>query len=311
MGDVTAMEKKQATCQAGRIEQFLGDQLGDAEQTEFEDHLDGCDVCRLELERRAADPAVWREVRELLSSVDVADQACGASPLTPPIPAADSDVLASGEGDVAQVDTVLERLAPTDDPRMLGRFGGYEISGVIGCGGMGVVLKGFDAALSRYVAIKVLAPHLAASGSSRRRFAREARAAAAVVHENVVAIHGVAEASNLPYFVMPYVRGTSLQKRLNQRGPLGVNEVLRVAVQTAAGLAAAHAQGLVHRDIKPANMTSTESRHTSIFCRRSPPWPALNRLRNNCWAVFFTHSSSPYGSPRVTLRRIVSSSDSV
>jgi serine/threonine protein kinase len=137
---------------------------------------------------------------------------------------------------------------------MLGRFGGYEISGVIGCGGMGVVLKGFDAALSRYVAIKVLAPHLAASGSARRRFAREAQAAAAVVHENVVAIHGVAEASNLPYFVMPYVRGTSLDKRLDEHGLLGVAEVLRIALQTAAGLAAAHAQGLVHRDIKPANI---------------------------------------------------------
>jgi len=137
---------------------------------------------------------------------------------------------------------------------MLGRFGGYEISGVIGSGGMGVVLKGFDSALNRYVAIKALAPYLAASGSARQRFAREAQAAAAVVHENVVAIHGVAEAGDLPYFVMPYVRGTSVQKRLNDHGPLGVTEILRIAMQTAAGLTAAHAQGLVHRDIKPANI---------------------------------------------------------
>jgi len=282
------MDEKQTVCDAERIEQFLSDQLGDDEQLDFEDHLDACDDCRLELERQAAEPGVWREIRESLSSDDIDGRPAGDGPpdslgaglLTPPnteteglphvvgdLPsdqwcgretgpqrAADSRAAQSGEGDAVRVDAVLQCLAPTDDPRMLGRFGGYEISGVIGSGGMGVVLKGFDAALSRYVAIKVLAPHLAASGSARRRFAREARAAAAVVHENVVAIHGVADASNLPYFVMPYVRGTSLQKRLNEHGLLGVTEVLRIAVQTAAGLAAAHAQGLVHRDIKPANI---------------------------------------------------------
>jgi serine/threonine protein kinase len=148
----------------------------------------------------------------------------------------------------------IDFLDPTDDPRMLGRFGGYEIVGVIGYGGMGIVLKGFDGPLNRYVAIKVLAPHLALHASARQRFAREAQAAAAVVHENVMAIHGVAEAAGLPFLVMPYVRGVSLQKRLDDCGPLGLVEVLRVGMQVASGLAAAHAQGLVHRDIKPANI---------------------------------------------------------
>jgi serine/threonine protein kinase len=116
------------------------------------------------------------------------------------------------------------------------------------------VLKGLDTALSRYVAIKCLGPHLATSGAARRRFSREAQAAAAVVHDNVVAIHGVSEWNGLPYLVMPYVRGISLQKRLDREGPLSVPEILRVGMQTAAGLAAAHAQGLVHRDGKPANI---------------------------------------------------------
>src|SRR5258708_35304693 len=108
----------------------------------------------------------------------------------------------------------------TDDPRMRGRFGGYEIAEIDGCGGMGVVLKGLDVALSRYVAIKGLAPHLATSAAARTRFAREARAAAAVVHENVIAIHAVSEANGLPYLIMPYARGTSLQKQLDaQRAP--------------------------------------------------------------------------------------------
>ena len=137
---------------------------------------------------------------------------------------------------------------------MLGRLGPYEVSGVIGAGGMGIVLKAFDCSLDRTVAIKVMAPHLASSGSARRRFAREAKAAAAVLHPNVIAIHGVAADQALPYLVMPYNRGMSLQKRIDQDGPLPLQETLRIAEQIAAGLAAAHAQGLVHRDIKPANI---------------------------------------------------------
>ena len=75
-----------------------------------------------------------------------------------------------------------------------------------------------------------------------------------MVHDNVIEIYGVAEAAGLPYLVMPYVRGPSLQRRLDDEGPLAVVEILRVGMQAAAGLAAAHAQGLVHRDVKPANI---------------------------------------------------------
>jgi serine/threonine protein kinase/WD40 repeat protein len=135
-----------------------------------------------------------------------------------------------------------------------GWLGPYEIRGVIGRGGMGVVLKAFDPALCRLVAIKVLAPHLAGCSAARRRFAREGRAAAAVSHEHVVAIHAVAEAAGLPYLVMEYVPGISLQERLDRSGPLDARSALRIAIQAAWGLAAAHAQGLVHRDVKPANI---------------------------------------------------------
>ncbi|HMC88522.1 MAG TPA: protein kinase, partial [Gemmataceae bacterium] len=138
------------------------------------------------------------------------------------------------------------------------RLGGYEIMGVVGCGGMGVVLKAFEPPLNRYVAIKVLGPQLALSGAARQRFTREAKAAAAVVHDNVIAIHTIAEAGGLPYFVMPYLRGPSLERRLQRTGPLAVDEILRIGMQIARGLAAAHAQGLVHRDIKPANILLEE-----------------------------------------------------
>ena len=166
----------------------------------------------------------------------------------------DSDSTPIGEEAFSSQATVLKLLAPTDDDRMLGRWGTYEVVGVVGTGGMGVVLKALDAALNRYVAIKILAPHLGSSGAARKRFSREAQASAAVVHDNVIEIYGVAEAAGLPYLVMPYVRGPSLQRRLDDEGPLAVVEILRVGMQAAAGLAAAHAQGLVHRDVKPANI---------------------------------------------------------
>ena len=148
----------------------------------------------------------------------------------------------------------LDFLAPSDWPDSLGRLGTYEIKGVLGRGGMGVVLKAFDPALSRNVAIKVLAPSLASCGAARQRFLREARAAAAVVHEHVVAVYSVVDVSGLPFLVMEYVPGRSLQDRLDAQGPVSLPEALRIGMQTASGLAAAHAQGLVHRDVKPANI---------------------------------------------------------
>src|SRR5262249_44614714 len=76
----------------------------------------------------------------------------------------------------------------------------------------------------------------------------------AVCHDHVVAVHGVSEADGLPYLVMQYVAGESLQEKLDRTGPLGVTEVMQVGLQAASGLAAAHAQGLIHRDVKPANL---------------------------------------------------------
>jgi serine/threonine-protein kinase len=104
------------------------------------------------------------------------------------------------------------------------------------------------------VAIKVLAAQFAAHGAARKRFAREARAVAAVIHDHVVPVYGVDADATPPYLAMAFIAGQSLQQRIDKSGPLEVKEVLRIGMQTAAGLAAAHAQGLVHRDIKPANI---------------------------------------------------------
>jgi hypothetical protein len=235
------MNARPTPCSPQTIDRFLADELSGPDLAAFEDHLEACPSCRRRLERTAAEGSWWDEARGYLGCAD---------PCRP-----DSSPGAASSGEVNSPLFGLEKyLGPTDDPRMLGRLGGYEVVGVVGRGGMGVVLKGWDAALHRYVAIKVLAPQLAAGAAARQRFAREAQAAAAVVHDNVLAIHAVAEANGLPYLVMPYVRGPSLEKRLQDTGAFGVVEVLRLGMQVAAGLAAAHAQGLIHRDIKPANL---------------------------------------------------------
>src|SRR5436190_15230565 len=133
-------------------------------------------------------------------------------------------------------------LAPATKPGVLGRLGHYEVLDVIGRGGMGIVLRAFDETLHRVVAIKVMAAQLASSGIARKRFTREAQAAAAVSHDHIVTIHAVEEGPS-PYMVMQYVPGVSLQQRLDREGPLQLPEVLRIGMQTASGLAAAHAQG--------------------------------------------------------------------
>jgi hypothetical protein len=147
----------------------------------------------------------------------------------------------------------LDFLLPSEKPGHLGRLGHYEVLEVIGKGGMGIVLKAFDEKLQRVVAIKTMLPQLASSANARQRFKREAQAAAAIRNEHVIDIHAVEEQNRLPYLVMEYISGLSLQQRLDH-SRLELKEILRIGMQTARGLAAAHAQGLVHRDIKPANI---------------------------------------------------------
>jgi serine/threonine protein kinase len=204
-------------------------------------HVEACPRCQLRLSDLAANASQWDEACRLLSE-DPSDAALAAEQLSCEARAIWTEKLAS------------QLLAPPSHPEMLGRIGRYEVERLIGSGGMGIVFKAFDSELHRPVAIKVLAPHLAGSGAARQRFAREARAAAAVVHEHVVAIHNVESDGAAPFLVMQFVAGESLQTRLDRQGPLDLSEILRIGRQTASGLAAAHAQGLVHRDIKPANI---------------------------------------------------------
>ena len=222
------------------LEQLASGELAPASIREIETHVDDCERCRQMLTAVESDSQWQEEIFPVLRMrEDLNFQRAESSDAE-----YESQTLAS----------VLRLLGPSDDPHMLGRIGSYEIVSVIGRGGMGVVFKAFDGALNRFVAIKMLLPHLAASGAARKRFAREGRAAAAVIDDNVMPIYKVDQWQGNPYLVTQYSRGMTLQQRIRDQGPLEVNEILRIAMQTAKGLEAAHAQGLVHRDVKPSNI---------------------------------------------------------
>ncbi|MBP3956651.1 HDOD domain-containing protein [Gemmata sp. G18] len=134
------------------------------------------------------------------------------------------------------------------------KLGDYELQSILGRGAMGIVFKAFEPSLHRFVAIKMLAPEVSSAPVARQRFAREARVAASIQHENVVGIHAVREAAGVPYLAMEYVGGSCLETRVEQHGSMPVLLALSAARQIAAGLAAAHAKQIIHRDIKPANI---------------------------------------------------------
>ncbi|MEZ6125943.1 MAG: SUMF1/EgtB/PvdO family nonheme iron enzyme [Planctomycetaceae bacterium] len=209
-----------------------------------------------------ADADLLNQVEELLKSHEQTSQF-----LETPAAAADSAIEQTVLSDDFEGDNDSERsngeeefrryLQPTTRPGWLGRLAHYEIEEIIGRGAFGIVAKAFDEKLHRVVAIKLMNPELAATSPPRKRFLREARTAAAVSHENIVAIHSVEE-DPIPYLVMEYIPGQTLQQRLNEQGPLDLNDILEIGRQIAAGLAAAHAVNLIHRDIKPSNILLTD-----------------------------------------------------
>ena len=143
------------------------------------------------------------------------------------------------------------------------RLGPYEIQSAIGAGGMGEVFRAKDTRLDRTVAIKVLAPALAANPDFRDRFEREARAVSALDHPNICALYDVGreqpgrgDGTAVDFLVMQFVAGETLATRIS-RGPLKIREVLRLATEIASALDKAHRSNIVHRDLKPGNIMMT------------------------------------------------------
>lgn len=145
-------------------------------------------------------------------------------------------------------------------------LGHYEIVEELGRGGMGVVYKGYEPALGRYVAIKELSPSLAHDANLVERFLREARSMAALNDPHIIQVYfiGTDEATGQPFFAMEFVEGDSLSGLLKREGKLSVENALKVMHQTALGLASAHDKGVIHRDIKPGNLMLTPRGNVKI-----------------------------------------------
>ncbi|MGJ8726424.1 MAG: serine/threonine-protein kinase [Roseibacillus sp.] len=144
-------------------------------------------------------------------------------------------------------------LTPSETEDILGTLAHYEVLEVIASGGMGIVFRARDPELERLVAIKALSPDLASNSTARIRFLREAKAAAALEHDNILPLYSVHNDPS-PWFAMRYVDGGTLQDALDSGKKLPLSRLKSIALQTASALAAAHQAGIVHRDIKPANI---------------------------------------------------------
>ncbi len=141
----------------------------------------------------------------------------------------------------------------------------YEIDSVLGKGGMATVFLGMDRVLGRPVAVKVLASHFARDETSVTRFRREAQAAAALNHPNVVSVYDTGSDDGVHWIVMEYLEGRTLREIIDEEGPLAPERVARIARDVALALATAHDKGLVHRDVKPANIMIMPSGETKVM----------------------------------------------
>ena len=144
------------------------------------------------------------------------------------------------------------------------RISNYEILGLAGVGGMGVVYRALDSKLGRLVALKFLPPHLTFSEKDRKRLLQEAKAASALDHPNIGVIHGIEDTPDgQTFIVMAFYEGTNLARRIAS-GPLSLLEAVDTACQAASGLAEAHRHSIVHRDIKPSNILLTRQGQVKI-----------------------------------------------
>ncbi|MEJ2319193.1 MAG: protein kinase [Gemmatimonadales bacterium] len=205
------------------------------------------------LESCSDDPGVRDELASLLEA------AAAAEPFFAELAAVASPTALVGEA--AGPELALDRVGlPEGSGLEVGdTVAQYRLEEKLGAGGMGVVYRATDTRLEREVALKFLPPHLSADEAAKERFLVEARAAAALDHPNLCALHEIGQdADGRMYIAMGYYRGQTLSRALEQ-GPLPIEEALDYARQIGAGLRAAHARGIVHRDIKPGNILITRN----------------------------------------------------
>ncbi len=154
------------------------------------------------------------------------------------------------------------------------KLGPYEVVSPLGAGGMGEVYRARDTRLDRTVAIKILATHLSSDPELRQRFDREARAISSLQHPNICTLFDVGHQDGIDFLVMEFLEGESLAERLS-RGPLAIEQTLRIGMEVADALDKAHRQGIVHRDLKPGNVMLTKSGAKLMDFGLAKPKPSL------------------------------------
>ncbi|MEM7479217.1 MAG: serine/threonine-protein kinase, partial [Planctomycetota bacterium] len=228
------------------LRDLIAGKLSEEASRKIESQIDACKSCQIKLIRLEPD-ADWRKRLPVLMK---------ESPDLAGLDGIMTQVRALGQHKNGEGNRLVESSRPSqyhvDRDTLIDD--GFELLERIGQGGMGVVYKAWEKSLNRFVAIKMLLPHLSNDKTARARFLREARSAASVVHTNVIAIHAVSERPPVPYIVMEFVEGISLQQQLDCGGDISLKNIVRIGLQVAAALQAAHEKGVIHRDIKPGNI---------------------------------------------------------
>src|SRR5712692_6192049 len=212
-------------------------------------------------------PERWQQVKEVLhGALELApeqragflDQACSEDqPLRSDV---ESLLASSDEARSRFLQSTAARVTLTKGTRL----GAYEVQSQIGAGGMGEVYRARDRRLDRDVAIKVLPAFLSSDPDRLRRFEQEARAAAALNHPNILAVHQMGTYEGAPYLVSELLEGLTLREHV-RHGSLPIRKAIDYAIQIAHGLAAAHDKGIVHRDLKPENLFVTKDGRVKIL----------------------------------------------
>lgn len=247
------MAKPVGCLDAAVLENYARGALPEAASEEVERHLLECETCYLNLRRHEPADVLIDTLRRSRTSSLMTNEAHAALVERVTIDVCRfKPALAAGSDD----EPSLAFLAPAQQADELGRLGGYRILRQLGAGGMGMVFLAEDSVLHRRVALKTILPRWTNNSAAKERFLREARAAAAIEHENIIAIHQVGEEGGVPFLAMPFLQGVPLDSYLEARSPeaLPVPEVCRIGQQIARGLGAAHARCLIHRDVKPGNI---------------------------------------------------------
>ncbi|MBL8817844.1 MAG: protein kinase [Planctomyces sp.] len=305
-----------------QLQQLLSGQTSDSEFSKLEAHLLQCDRCSREADAlipsaevtamlTRAETQIFRTrevelVERLIRKVRTLR--------TPPPAVIDKTLIGSGDAgnDPAEVvslnnsspetkskpvptvefdSNAVSFLRPAEQTDEIGRLGGYRILQVLGSGGMGVVYRAEDPSLKRLVALKVMKPVIAANREAKARFMKEAEATAAIEHDNIVTIYQVGEDNGVPFIAMQFLKGESLQARLDRCGRLEDTEVARIAKEIANGLHAAHVRGLIHRDIKPDNIWLQEGNDRVRILD-------FGLVRNNAEDASLTQSGIVLGTPK-------------